>query len=47
MDPMYDLHYWGKQRRQEALRERRGAQWRVREKEIAGRHSNWLESAPP
>jgi hypothetical protein len=21
MDPMYDLHYWGKQRRQEALRE--------------------------
>jgi hypothetical protein len=21
MDPMYDFHYWGKQRREEALRE--------------------------
>ena len=35
MDPMYDLHYWGKQRREEALRE---AQRRSLAKQGKGDH---------
>ena len=40
MDPMYDPHYWGKQRREEAIREAQDARWPSREKEIAGRSSS-------
>jgi hypothetical protein len=50
MDPMYDSHYWSKQRREEQIGE---AQRRSLAKQGKGERktprplSNWVLSAPP
>ena len=38
MDPMYDPHYWSKQRREEALREARRRSLAERAKRNGGTH---------
>jgi hypothetical protein len=47
MDPMYDVHYWSKQRREERIGEAQRRSLPSREMEHARLLSNWMLSAPP